>query len=132
VGTLTGDTVIETTTAWSEKGIVGRGVLVDYHTWRLANDIQYDSFKADSIPLKHLKAVLESQGTQLKFGDILLIRSGYMDAYNKKPKPEIAELVKAIPPTFAGVEQNEDMLQWIWENFSAVAGDQPSFECWRE
>ena len=22
------------------------------------------------------------------------------------------------------------MLRWIWENFSAVAGDQPSFERW--
>ena len=107
-------------------------MLVDYHTWRLGNNIQYDSFKTGSIPLKHLKAVLESQGTQLKFGDILLIRSGYMDAYNKKSKSEIAELVKATPPAFAGVEQSEEMLQWIWENFSAVAGDHPSFECWRE
>lgn len=62
--------------AWSEKGIVGRGVLIDYHTWRLKNNIPYDPFKSDSIPLEHLKAVLQSQGTELKFGDILIIRSG--------------------------------------------------------
>jgi hypothetical protein len=28
------------------------------------------------------------------------------------------------------VEQSEEMLRWIWENFSAVAGDQPAFEAW--
>jgi hypothetical protein len=38
---------------------------------------------------------------------------------------------KIMPPTLGGVEQSEEMLQWIWENFAAVAGDQPSFECWR-
>jgi hypothetical protein len=31
----------------------------------------------------------------------------------------------------SGVEQSEEMLKWIWENFSAVAGDHPTFECWR-
>ncbi|KAK4981178.1 hypothetical protein LTR66_010173 [Elasticomyces elasticus] len=62
--------------AWSEKGIVGRGVLLDYHTWRLQNKIEYEAFKTGSIPLKDLKAVAESQGTEIKFGDILLIRSG--------------------------------------------------------
>ncbi|KAL8822742.1 MAG: hypothetical protein Q9191_006528 [Dirinaria sp. TL-2023a] len=35
-----------------------------------------------------------------------------------------------VPPTLGGVEASEDMLEWIWNNFSAVAGDQPSFECW--
>lgn len=120
--------------AWSEKGIVGRGVLIDYHTWRVKNNIapEYNPFKSGTIPLKHLKEVLKEQRTELKFGDILIIRSGYMDAYNRKERSEIAELVKATPPSFTGVEQSEEMLQWIWENFSAVAGDHPSFECWRK
>ena len=55
-----------------------------------------------------------------------------MAEYNKLPKSEIEALSKALPPSFGGVEQSEDMLEWIWNHFSAVAGDQPSFECWRE
>lgn len=51
-------------------------MLLDYHSWRLANNISYDPFQTGSIPLEHLKAVLDSQGTKLKFGDILIIRSG--------------------------------------------------------
>ncbi len=62
----------------AEHGIVGRGILLDFHSWRLAQDppILYDAFKPGSIPLKYLKAVAESQGTGIKFGDILIIRSG--------------------------------------------------------
>jgi hypothetical protein len=63
-------------TAWSEHGIVGRGILLDFHRWRLANNILYEPFKTGSIPLKYLKAVAESQGTEIKFGDILITRTG--------------------------------------------------------
>jgi hypothetical protein len=55
-----------------------------------------------------------------------------MNAWNKKSKDEIADIAKIVPPGLSGVEQSEEMLQWIWENFSAVAGDHPSFECWRK
>ncbi|QDS75768.1 hypothetical protein FKW77_008723 [Venturia effusa] len=115
---------------WSEKGIVGRGILLDYHTWRLENNIAFDAFANDSIPLEHLKAVLESQGTEIKFGDILIVRSGYMHAFQAMKPEHIEALAKINPPTFGGVQQSPQMLEWIWENFSAVAGDHPSFECW--
>lgn len=55
-----------------------------------------------------------------------------MAVYNAMSKSELSALSKAMPPSFTGVEQSEEVLQWIWENFSAVAGDQPSFECWRK
>lgn len=54
-----------------------------------------------------------------------------MAAQNQKSDTELSALKDVLPPTFSGVEQSEEMLRWIWENFSAVAGDQPSFECWR-
>lgn len=57
--------------------------------------------------------------------------AGYMAAFSELKKDEIAALAKVMPPTFSGVEQSEEVLEWIWNNFSAVAGDQPSFECWR-
>jgi hypothetical protein len=55
-----------------------------------------------------------------------------MAAYNAMPREELVEIVKQIPPGLSGVEQSEEMLEWIWDHFSAVAGDQPPFECWRE
>lgn len=73
---------------------------------------------------------MEWQKVTPRFGDILIIRSGYMVQYARKSRSELETLSKTIPPTFFGVEQSEEVLQFIWENFSAVAGDQPSFECW--
>ena len=60
----------------SHRGIVGRGILLDYHTWRQENNIPHEAFKTWSIKLDHLKQVAEAQGTEIKYGDILIIRSG--------------------------------------------------------
>ena len=54
-----------------------------------------------------------------------------MDAYKKCSEEELIAMSKVMPPTLGGMEQSKGLLQWIWENFAAVAGDQPSFECWR-
>ncbi|KAI1358266.1 hypothetical protein F5Y08DRAFT_322220 [Xylaria arbuscula] len=123
--------------AWAEQGIVGRGVLVDYHSWRTSPEGQkqaklkdYDSFKSVAIPLEDLQACLRAQGTELKFGDILFIRSGFMAALATKSASELEASRAVVPHHFGGVEQSEDVLRWIWDHFAAVAGDQPSFECW--
>ena len=107
---------------------MGRGVLLDFHSWRLANNIHYDPFKNSSITLDQLKAVAEEQGTQIKFGDILIIRSGYINAFNGLSRDTAEAYASVVPPALSGVEQSEAMLEWIWSNFSAVAGDQPGFE----
>jgi hypothetical protein len=60
----------------AEHGIVGRGILLDYHSWRLENNIPHEALKTGGIKLEHLKAVAKAQGTEIKFGDILIIRSG--------------------------------------------------------
>ncbi|KAK3501551.1 hypothetical protein B0T13DRAFT_446668 [Neurospora crassa] len=74
--------------AWARKGIVGRGILVDHHSWRLEQIsskkptnpdprlVNFDHFATTPIPLEDIHACLESQGTEIKFGDILFIRSG--------------------------------------------------------
>ncbi|RYP25876.1 hypothetical protein DL768_011640 [Monosporascus sp. mg162] len=118
--------------AWAEKGIVGRGILIDYHGWRTSQGEAkaYDAFDDVAIPLSDLKACLEAQGTEVKFGDILFIRSGFMAAHAAKTGDELWAYQSQEPHRFGGVEQSEEVLKWIWNNFSAVAGDQPSFERW--
>ncbi|KAL9062497.1 MAG: hypothetical protein Q9157_008869, partial [Trypethelium eluteriae] len=113
----------------SERGIVGRGILLDYHSWRQDKDIPHDAFKIGSIKLEHLKEVANAQGTEIKHGDILIIRSGFMVAFAAASREEIEAVRQVQPHNLTGVEQSEAMLEWIWDNFSAVAGDQPAFEC---
>ncbi|KAF1352126.1 hypothetical protein BDV97DRAFT_348816 [Delphinella strobiligena] len=125
------DSTINGIGAWSEQGIVGRGILLDYESWRQTQkDLSHDAFSAGSIPLSHLLAVAEWEGVEIKFGDILIIRSGYTTQYATKTHSDLEALTKTNPPPYFGVEQSLPMLHWIWSNFSAVAGDHPSFECW--
>jgi hypothetical protein len=62
--------------AWSEQGIVGRGILLDYESWRKEQGFEHDAFAPGSIPLEHLKAVAEWEGVEIRFGDVLIVRSG--------------------------------------------------------
>lgn len=54
-----------------------------------------------------------------------------MDAYALKSEAELSAYKEVDPPCMSGVEQSVEMLKLIWENFSAVAGGHPTFECWR-
>ncbi|CAK1360614.1 unnamed protein product [Cercospora beticola] len=117
--------------AWAESGgIVGRGILLDYHAWRLKNNIPHNAFETGSISAATLKQVAKDQGTEIRHGDILILRTGYLLAYNSLSKPEIETLRSKQPLTFTGVEQSEEMMEFLWENFSACAGDHPSWEAW--
>ncbi|CAG8955269.1 hypothetical protein HYFRA_00011250 [Hymenoscyphus fraxineus] len=116
----------------AKRGIIGRAILLDYHSWRLAQPTprEYDPFASGSISLEELLAVAKAQGTEIRFGDILFTRTGYKAVLNTKTDQEVSTLKDVMPPHFGGVEQSEELVKWIWEHFSAVAGDQPSFECW--
>lgn len=119
--------------AWADKGIVGRAILVDFESWRLATGAHadLDHFGSSPITFADLQACLAFQGdTKPQFGDVLLVRSGWMAALPKLSADELVVHRARQPHTFVGLEQSEDNVRWIWDNFSAVAGDQPAFECW--
>lgn len=138
---------------------MGRGILVDLYSWRQKQDDpalkEFNCFETSSIPLKDIKACLAAQGTEVKFGDILFTRTGkthppssrhaqreirkmctdkhpkgWHAQHAQLPEPQLRAYQAALPHRFGGVEQSEEMIRWVWDNFSAVAGDQPSFEAW--
>ncbi|RDK40171.1 hypothetical protein M752DRAFT_303693 [Aspergillus phoenicis ATCC 13157] len=117
---------------WVENGeIVGRGVLLDYASWAEEHGIQINCFSTSSISVSFLKEIAISQGTTLKTGDILFIRTGWTHAYEKLSAEQCQELASVKVPPALGVESSEETLRWIWnEGFAAVAGDMPSFEAW--
>ena len=134
--------------AWSDHGIgmlrphgnilrgglidlsVGRGVLLDY--WDFVQK-KYDPNTTHRITLSELQGCAEEQGTTFQPGDVLLIRSGWVDTYNKMDENQRTKL-GSVPPnrcTFVGVEQSQEMIDFLHDNyFSAVGGDAPAFEAW--
>lgn len=117
---------------WEAKGIVGRGVLLDYDRWRRRQGLPYTRMPSaegvTKIPIEQLRAVAADQGTEIKFGDILFLRTGFTVAYEEATPLERQTMSKQMQGS--GVEQSEEVLEWLWENFSAVACDFVAFELW--
>lgn len=110
--------------------VVGRGVFIDY--WSYAKKA-YDPFTTHPISLSELLACAKAQNVEFQYGDILMIRSGWIDTYNNMDDKDrkALELVKNYAHEFVGVEQSEEMVDFLHDNyFSAVAGDTPAFESW--
>ncbi|KAL6246966.1 hypothetical protein RBB50_006273 [Rhinocladiella similis] len=116
--------------AWADHGIVGRGVLIDY--WDYVKE-KYDPNTTYRITLSDIRACADKQGVTFQYGDILIIRSGWVETYNKMNAAQRTTLGN-IPPaqcTFVGIEQTEEMIDFLHDNyFSAVGGDAPAFEAW--
>jgi hypothetical protein len=105
-------------------------VLIDY--WAYAGK-SYDPNTTHRIALSDIHAIAKKQGVEFQYGDILMIRSGFVDTYNRLDEKQRAHLgtLKIPEHTFVGVEQTEDMLDFLHDNyFSAVVGDAPAFEAW--
>lgn len=132
-------------------GITGRGILVDFRRWMEegpgkeivaksdsgggdGNGPGFTSFQTSAIKFEWLLETLKWQNdTQPRFGDILIVRSGFFSEYYRmlRDQPdELDRLTNMTPPGLGGVEQSDQVLEWIWNNFSAVASDHPSFERW--
>lgn len=117
---------------WAEAGgVVGRGILLDYRAWAETQGIASDPFSTSTIPLSELLAVANQQKIAFQPGDILLVRTGYMKAYEALSAAERKELATLVTPPSIGLEPSEEILRWIWDSgFVAVAGDNPAFEAW--
>ena len=117
-------------------GITGRGILVDFARWAASEEGKkevngsFHSFSTSAIKLSWMKACLASQGTEVRWGDILIVRSGFFPAFHALSSDDLQALQQQHPPGLGGVEQSDETLEWIWNHFSAVASDHPSFERW--
>lgn len=117
----------------AERGGAGRGVLLDWRSWAARHNKSACPFTRHGITLSDLKEVAKEQQTNFQPGDILLIRSGWVDEYQKLSQEQKATLAarEGSDRAFIGVQASEEMLRWHWEmRFSAVAGDTNAYEVW--
>lgn len=109
----------------AERGIVGRGLLLDVATYRESIGKPLDLSAPDLITVDDLESTIELQGSQLKPGDILMIRTGWLGAV-------LAGRVERTGPLNSpGLEQSEDIAEWLWNHqISVAAADNVALEAW--
>jgi kynurenine formamidase len=113
---------------WSDK-FAGRGVLIDAYALRKSQGQPVDPLSADTYTLAELQATLAAQGTTLKPGSIVLVRTGWMEAYEnctqeRKQSMNKFENVKSI-----GLERSRELAAWLWDHrVAAIGADNPAVE----
>jgi len=113
---------------WANK-FVGRGLLIDAFGYRKAKGIPVNALDREVYTLAELKAVLEHQGSALKPGTILLVRTGWMESYEKATPEEKRDLAPMEKIRSAGIEASREMVAWLWNNrVAAIGADCPAVE----
>lgn len=113
---------------YAERGIVGRGVLIDVERHLRARGRVLDHRAGEPFPVALLDEVAAAQGVSFRSGDILLMRTGWMHCYfNEMTQAERVALPHALKST--GLLQSRDTLAWLWDHgISVGASDNAGFE----
>lgn len=111
---------------WKD-GIVGRGVLVDMPAYFEHAGRDYDPLRGDAIQADELQAALDHQGVKLQPGDVLVLRTGWMEAYRGLDDAARAQMAES--PVISGLAGSEDVARLLWDGgLIAVAADNPPIE----
>jgi kynurenine formamidase len=116
---------------WARRGIAGRGALIDFQRFAAHHGIAFKPGERCGITAEQLQAAADWQGLQFQTGDILLLRTGWVEWYGDLNEAQRTAL--AVPGALqaAGLEQSEASLRFLWDNhFAALASDNPSFEAY--
>jgi kynurenine formamidase len=113
--------------AWAERGIVGRGLLLDVGRWAAAEGEDCDPPARTAITTDMLDAVLVFQHTAVQPGDVLLIRTGWL-AWLRAQSAD-ADLGSLEDMSCIGLDPSARTAEWLWDRqVAAVAADNPALE----
>ncbi|HUO03931.1 MAG TPA: cyclase family protein [Candidatus Binataceae bacterium] len=115
---------------WANK-VVGRAVLIDAYRYRNSKSRPIDPLRPEKYSLDDLKETLVAQGAELKPGTIMLIRTGWMQAYLAASPEQKAEMAPLNQLKACGIDDSREMVEWFWDNrIAAVGTDCPAVEPW--
>lgn len=112
---------------WARQGIVGRGVLLDVARWAGSTGRTLDPFAGDEINAVDLSACALSEGVDLRMGDIVCVRTGWVSGYRDLSAAERSD--PSLAGRFTGLRADADMARFVWNNhLGAIAADNPALE----
>ncbi|MDP2949383.1 MAG: cyclase family protein [Chloroflexota bacterium] len=120
---------------WAKRGIVGRGVLLDVAKHLSERGTPIDPRSSFIIRREMLAATADAQKVEIRPGDILLIRTGWLGWYLQEASPEerqrLAGEALAGGWRTPGIGPCDEMAEYLWNlHIAAVAADNPSVDVW--
>jgi kynurenine formamidase len=116
---------------WARRGIAGRAVLADIGRWRSAigRPLRYDL--SDAIDPGEIVECLAAQGTELAEGDILLVRTGWVEWYQRQATDVQVRLGDVGQLQAPGFASGDELARTLWNlHIAAIGCDNPGVEVW--
>lgn len=108
-------------------GILARGVLVDAVAFFAAQGTPLTATEGRPVTVEDLRAILAFQGTSLRVGDVVLLRTGWLESLMELTEEErISRLEVRVWP---GLHGGEEMAEFLWDqHIAAIAADNRAVE----
>ncbi|MBI5289095.1 MAG: cyclase family protein [Chloroflexi bacterium] len=116
----------------AQRGIAGRGVLLDVARHFSATDRTLDQKTDQRITAEDLAACARAHNVEIRTGDILLIRTGWLTWYFNTATPaEREQMADRVQLRAPGLAAGEEMAAYLWDlHIAAIAADNPALEAW--
>ena len=115
-------------------GIAGRCVLADLARYFAGTGRDWGPLGGRRASAAELAACLKAQGVALRPGDILLVRTGWLEAFRAAPDVDARDaLVRGTGnrQDYSGISGGEDMWRFLWDSgVAATCADNPTVEVW--
>jgi kynurenine formamidase len=113
--------------AWAEQGIAGRGVLLD-----VTRHAEIGADSSTVITADQLAATAAAQDVEMRAGDILCVRTGWVGWYRAldgAARNEIAKASRSGQLRTPGLGPGPEIAEFLWDNgVAAIACDNPGVE----
>jgi kynurenine formamidase len=112
---------------WAERGIVGRGVLVDMVAHWQSQGRTVGPTDDVAIAVDDLVAALSTQQIGLQTGDVLILRTGWLEKLDAAERAGRQQIMDA--GAWPGLAADESMASFLWDqHVAAVAADNRAVE----
>jgi kynurenine formamidase len=116
---------------WAQRPIVTRAILADVGRWRESERRPVGFTTPELVEAAEIKAGLRTAGVTVEPGDILLIRTGWLEWYLTQDENTRERLARRGGLVSPGLAAREEMAELLWDmKIAAVAADNPVLEAW--
>ncbi len=114
---------------YAEFGIFTRGVYVDLPRFYASRNETWDCVGSQSCPASDLDQALAQAGITPEAGDVLCVRTGWLEAFRAAGEDRKAELFQGRD--YSGLAGDARMWELLWDyGFAAVVSDSVTVEVW--
>lgn len=117
--------------AWAQRGIAGRGVLLDVSRALAESGRPLDPGSSTALTVADLELARRRAGIAFRSGDVVVIRTGFLEWYLEQDQAARTAMAAPGKLTAAGIEHTESMAEYVWDSGAAAfVSDAPGLEVW--